>query len=60
MPHGIDAGVLLDQMPGGHASVDLVTGQPCRQQLAANDPPVLGGGEGSDELIRMPTAGSFV
>ena len=60
MPDGVDARVLPDQMPGGRAPIDLVTGEPCRQQLAAGNPPVLGRSEGRDQLIRVPTAGSFV
>ena len=60
MPHGVDAGVLLDQMPGGDPPVDLVTGQPRRQQLAASNPPVLDCSEGRDQLIRVPSAQPFV
>jgi hypothetical protein len=47
-------------MPGDDPPVDLVTRQPCRQQLVTGDPPVLGGSEGSDRLIRVPSAESFV
>ena len=60
MPDGVDARVLPDQMPGSDPAIDLVTGQPRRQELATGDPPVLGGSDGSDQLIRMPAAGSFV
>ena len=47
-------------MTGSDPAIDLVTGQPRRQELATGDPPVLGGSDGSDQLIRMPAAGSFV
>jgi hypothetical protein len=60
MPDGVDAGVLPDQMPGDDPPVDLVTGEPCRQKLAASNPPVLDGSEGRDQLIRVPSAQPFV